>query len=92
MCLGSIILIYEGVYGFGVGPTGFIYACQAIGAVIGLLANMFYFERLFHKNSARKGPEATLYTAMGGKHACGVENGAWQRGRRKMLTPDRCLS
>jgi len=66
MCLGSLVIVFEGVYGFGVGTTGLVYVTQAVGAVLGTLLNAFVCERLFQRNLAKRGPEATLYCAMGG--------------------------
>lgn len=66
MCLGSITIVYEGVYGWGVGVTGLVYVTQGVGAVVGTVLNACVFEKMFKKNVGRRGPEATLYCAMGG--------------------------
>lgn len=66
MCLGSIPIVFEGVYGFSTGADGMVYSTQAIGALCGLLLDKFVFSAMYRNNVGRIGPEANLYTGMGG--------------------------
>ncbi|KAL8276146.1 hypothetical protein RQP46_011440 [Phenoliferia psychrophenolica] len=64
--LESIPLVYEGVYGFNIEQSSFVFASQVVGATIGLV---------YRRNVATRGPEARLYTAMVG--GCLVPLGAF---------------
>jgi hypothetical protein len=66
MCLGSIPIVFEGVYGFNIGETGMVYSCQAIGALCGLLLDKFVLSDMYARQVGRLGPEANLYTGMAG--------------------------
>ena len=66
MCLGSITIVFEGVYGFSTGANGMVYSTQAIGALCGLVLDKVVFSRLYARHVGRLGPEANLYTGMGG--------------------------
>ena len=64
LLLGSIVIVFQGLYGFATGPLGFVYATQAVGACLGLALDIYVCTPLYHKNVAKRGPEARLYTAM----------------------------
>ncbi|KAG2133289.1 major facilitator superfamily domain-containing protein [Suillus clintonianus] len=60
--LESATTEFQSVYNFSVSETGFVFLCQSVGAIIGLIANM-YQENLYRKHFPTKGQEARLYMA-----------------------------
>lgn len=53
----------QGVYGFTIGESGLVYLSQVVGSCLGLLADHF-FNKLYLRKVAERGPEARLYNAM----------------------------
>ncbi|BGP36441.1 hypothetical protein JCM10450v2_000341 [Rhodotorula kratochvilovae] len=63
--LVSIPYVFGRVYHFNTGESGVVYITQFIGSVIGMIIDQ-YCMRLYHRNVAKRGPEARLYTAFVG--------------------------
>ncbi|GAA5997302.1 MFS transporter [Rhodotorula paludigena] len=63
--LVSIPYVYSRVYGFSTGECGLVYITQFIGSAIGMAYDQ-YCMKFYHRNVAKRGPEARMYSAFGG--------------------------
>ena len=65
LCLEAVPLVMQGVYGFGAGETGAVFATVVIAALIGGITNV-YQDKLYTRHVAKRGPEARLYACLVG--------------------------
>ncbi|KAK9894773.1 MFS general substrate transporter [Cystobasidium minutum MCA 4210] len=65
LLLVAIPIVYARVYHFNTGQIGLIYLSQAVGTILGAGVTV-WTNRLYHKNVAKRGAEARLYSGMVG--------------------------